>query len=175
MGKSDKKQKGYWQAPCRVLGCRKLNRLDRGAVFKSTFRQGQAAVGKERGDRRSSVNAWICGAGLSDKICRTVTSFFVKRYRCSADEVLSFLALLFTVGSLCRRSGFYLQDSLKICLPSEQRIFSRCCEIRFWNTPGISATAFLVLRKNLLLTEGQFYFKTIPWSAFKEGCTGCPK
>ncbi len=70
-----------------MIGCKKINRLDRGAGFKSTSRQGQAAAGNERGDRRSSANAWICGAGSAEKICRTVTKIFVKRYRCSGFRI----------------------------------------------------------------------------------------
>ncbi len=40
-----------------VLLCVKLNRLDRGAGFISTFGQGQVAAYWERGDRRSKYRA----------------------------------------------------------------------------------------------------------------------
>ena len=59
----------------------KLNRLDRGAGSISTLRQGQAAAGGERGNRRSSgklpggpvLGRQRTSAGLSQ-------SYFVKRY-----------------------------------------------------------------------------------------------
>ena len=59
----------------------KLNRLDRGAVFRSTFRQGQAAVGGERDHRRSMgkrpgfplLGRQIRSAGLSQSICEALS------------------------------------------------------------------------------------------------------
>jgi len=58
----------------------KLNRLDRGAVRISTFRQGRVAVGKERARRRSAERSpcrlrWVVREYLPD--CH---NNFVKRY-----------------------------------------------------------------------------------------------
>lgn len=65
-----------------MLVWQKLNRLDRGATFISTLRQGQAAAGTER-DRRRSVegcltfHGWVAGQYPSD--CHKAS--FVKRYQ----------------------------------------------------------------------------------------------
>ena len=48
--------------------------VNRGAVFMSSFRQGKAAVGRERDCRRSAASCLRSSAGVTEKIRGTVTS-----------------------------------------------------------------------------------------------------
>lgn len=82
----------------------KLNRLDRGARFISTLRQGQAAAGCERGHRRSVSK--LPGFGMLG--CREIpaglSQDFVKRYQWLSESLRH---SAFSMDRLTERFIFY--------------------------------------------------------------------